>query len=627
MGLGRSLLLLRTEKAIDRRRYRFAPVVEALEDRCLLSAGFSVVPLASDVPGLAPVTDPNLVDPWGISFSPTGPFWFGDNGTGISDLLDGRGQPIPLVVSVPAADPVTSMGTPTGTVFNAGSGFAVTANGITASSQFLFATEDGTISGWAPDVDPIHGILAVNNSAAGAVYKGVALTTGADGVSFLYATDFANNKIDVFDQAFHLVQRPGAFQDATIPDGFAPFNIQNIGDQLYVTYAKQDSARHDQIDGAGLGFIDVFDNGGNLVRRFASAGSLDAPWGLATAPADFGSFGGALLVGNTGDGHINAFNPTTGAYLGSLNDTAGRPIAFVNLWALDFGNGHMGGDSDTLFFVAGLQDEQHGLFGAIQPPQKQGAGTGGAGAFDPAAPGERADYPLPPTNGPALHDAGAAKSVTVSVLLPLSESSLVLVPTLCSVPVQDVHADAPAAVNPIIAASFTRASHNLVVSTATYIPEEFDERQRHDEVLSIALSAFLDVDTSGGTASGVRLDAAGTAELALAELGMPTAMERHLSDPMNASRVNLKATPAAAVQITRQVLRQDQPLAKGDTSKPMASAAPLATRGMWKAFVVNLLGLASLSLTWGGFIRSRPAPASPQASLSASMKTRMLPNA
>ena len=615
MGLGRSLSLHRTTKALDGRRFRYAPHVEALEDRCLLSAGFAVVPLASDVPGLAPVTDPNLVNPWGLSFSPTGPFWFGDNGTGVSDLLDGRGQPIPLVVSVPAAGAANATGTPTGTVFNAGAGFVVSANGISASSQFLFATEDGTISGWAPDVDPVHAILAVDNATTGSVYKGLAISTGADGQSFLYAVDFANDKVDVFDQAFHLVQRTGGFRDAAIPSGFAPFNIQTIGNQLYVTYAKQDAARHDQTAGAGLGFIDVFDTGGNLVRRFASAGSLDAPWGMATAPADFGPFGGALLVGNTGDGHINAFNPTTGAYLGSLTDSTGQPIAFANLWALDFGNGHMGGDPDTLFFTAGLQGEQHGLFGAIQSPPKRGADTGGIAGFDPTAPGERADYPLPPASGPALHDAGSAKSVTVSALLPLADSSLVLVPTLCSVPLPGVHADAPVVANPFVAASFTRSSPNLVVSTATFIPDEHDDRQRHDEVLNLALSAFLDVDTLVGTAPRSRFDAGGITELALAVLDMPASLPPlHVSSPRNAE------VTVVVLSSDRQAVGQGQLSSRSDPSKAIANAAP----GIWKALVVNLVGMASLSLTWGGFVRNRPALTPPQAPSSDSVKTRLL---
>jgi uncharacterized protein (TIGR03118 family) len=278
------------------RSYR--PVLECLEDRCLLSGGFAQVNLASDVPGLAQVTDPNLVNPWGISFSPTGPFWFADNGSGVSELLDGRGQPVPLVVTVPD-------GTPTGTVFNEGPGFALSANGIPAPSLFLFATEDGTISGWS-EVEPTHTLLAVDNSSAGAVYKGLALATAAAGQSFLYAADFGRGRIDVFDQDFKPVARPGSFQDPNLPDGFTPFNIQNINNLLFVTYAQQGEDRHEDVTGTGHGVIDVYDTDGNLVRRFASGGALNSPWGLTLAPADFGSFGGALLVGNSGDGHINA---------------------------------------------------------------------------------------------------------------------------------------------------------------------------------------------------------------------------------------------------------------------------------------------------------------------------------
>jgi uncharacterized protein (TIGR03118 family) len=411
------------------RQRLFRPSVEPLEERCLLTGGYTQVNLASDVPGEARVLDSLLVNPWGASFSPTGPFWFADNGSGVSDLRDGRGQIVPLVVE--------AGGSPTGTVFNGGSGFVVSEGGLSSPSRFLFATEDGTILGWAGDLDLTHALVAVDNSASGAVYKGLALAHDA-GRSFLYAADFSRGTIDVFDQAFQPVAHTGAFQDPSLPAGFAPFNIQNINNHLFVTYARQDGARHDEVAGTGQGFIDVYDTGGNLLRRFASGGALDAPWGLALAPRAFGPFGGDLLVGNVGDGRISAYNPASGAFLGQLLDAKGSPIAIPTLWSLTFGNGHAGGDSGTLFFTAGLDYETHGLFGAIQSPQKRGADTAGAGAFNPHAPGEPGDYPLPPRDGPAFRASSADQPLPAADLLPLRESSLVLAPTL-SMPTQSSH--------------------------------------------------------------------------------------------------------------------------------------------------------------------------------------------
>jgi uncharacterized protein (TIGR03118 family) len=389
------------------------------------AGGFAQVNLASDVPGLAHVTDPNLVNPWGVAFSPTGPFWFADNGSGVSDLLDGRGQPVPLVVTIPSA--ARAAGTPTGTAFNGGPGFRISENGLPAPSRFLFATEDGTISGWTA-LEPTHALLAVDNSASGAVYTG--LTLGADpaGHSFLYAADFSHGTIDVFDQDFRPVVRP--FQDPHLPPAFAPFNIKNINNLLFVTYAQRDEDGREDVAGAGHGFIDVYDTDGRLVRRFASGGALNSPWGLALAPAAFAPFGGALLVANDGDGHINAFDPGSGSFLGELTDDDGTPIAIPNLWALTFGNGHAGGDSETLFFAAGVAYDEHGLFGAIQAPGRRGADTAGSGGFDPNAPGEPGDYPLPPSGGPGFRAGSEDPPIPISDLLPLRGSPLALVPTL-----------------------------------------------------------------------------------------------------------------------------------------------------------------------------------------------------
>jgi uncharacterized protein (TIGR03118 family) len=409
-------------------RCAYRPVLEALEDRHLLSAGYAQVNLASDVPGLARTSDPNLVNPWGIAFSPTGPFWFANNGTGVSDLLDGRGQSLPLTVTVPSA--WGSVGAPTGTVFNGGPGFDVWENGLAAPSRFLFASEAGTISGWSAVVDVTHALTVVDNSSSGADYKGLALATLPDGRQLLYAADFSHGTIAVFDQHFKPVVAPGSFNDPNLPNGFAPFNVQNINGWLYVAYAQRGANMTDDVPGVGRGYIDVYNTEGALLRRFASQGALDAPWGLVLAPADFGSFGGDLLVGNNGNGHIDAYDPRTGAFLGAISDSNGTPIAIHDLWALTFGNGHVGGDWDTLFFAAGVGYETHGLFGAIQPPQKWGADTAGPLPFDPSAPGEPGDYPIPPRDGPSLLVNITDRPFPTVDLLPLRESSLALVPTL-----------------------------------------------------------------------------------------------------------------------------------------------------------------------------------------------------
>jgi uncharacterized protein (TIGR03118 family) len=456
----------------QQRSYR--PVLERLEDRCLLSGGFLQVNLASDVAGLARVTDPNLVNPWGIAFSPTGPFWFADNGSSVSDVLDGRGQLVPLVVTVPSA--TRSGSVPTGTVFNGGGGFVISANGASAPGRFLFATEDGTISGWTEAVDASHAVLAVENSSLGAVYTGLALATDPSGHSFIYAADFNNGTVAVFDQDFRPVVRSGSFQDPNLPDGYAPFNIQNVNNLLFVTYARQSGDGRDDTPGAGHGFVDVYDTDGTLIRRFASQGALNSPWALAPAPADFGPFGGALLVGNNGDGHINAYDVQSGTFLGELTDDNGIAITIPNLWALTFGNGHAGGDAETLFFAAGVDYDAHGLFGAIQGPERRGADTAGSGAFDPNAPGEPGDYPLPPSGGPALRAAGEDRSIPVADLLPVRESSLALVPTLSVMAAPGTRIEGPAAAGPTGGFSLHGSALQVAPSSAE----------------AVALNTFLD---------------------------------------------------------------------------------------------------------------------------------------
>lgn len=320
--------------------------------------------LVSDLPGVARTLDPNLVNPWGIVASPTSPFWIADNGTGLSTLYNGSGNIIPLVVTVP---PPSGPGpsAPTGIVFNGTAGFA--------SSHFIFDTEDGTISAWSGGSSAALEVT----SATGSVYKGLAMGTSSGG-DVIYATNFGLGRIDVFNTNFQAVTLSGGFADPNIPSGYAPFNIQSINGDLYVTYAKQDSAHHDDVPGAGNGFVDVFDMNGNLVRRLASQGALNSPWGLALAPSDFGKFSDDLLVGNFGNGWINAFDPTTGAFLGSLDGTNGSPLVIQGLWGLDFGNGAQGQLTDALYFTAGIpgsgEVEDHGLFGSLlATPEPQSA--------------------------------------------------------------------------------------------------------------------------------------------------------------------------------------------------------------------------------------------------------------
>jgi len=319
--------------------------------------------LVSDIPGMAKHTDPNLVNPWGISFVPTNAFWIADNNSGLSTLYDGKGNIQSLVVTIPPAKGDTT-GSSTGTVFSSFSGaFMVTEKGISGTSGFLFDSEDGTISGWNPLVDPNHAVIAVHNS--GAVYKGLAIAA-VHANPYLYAANFRAGTIDVFDKHFAPATLQGSFQDPGIPKGYAPFNIQSLGSKLYVTYAQQDSARHDDVPGQGRGFLDVFDDNGNLLKRLVSHGQLNAPWGLALASANFGLFSNDLLVGNFGNGSINAFDPNTGAFLGTLKDSQNQPVHIDGLWALAFGGGGDSGQPNQLFFTAGIQKEQHGLFGIIE---------------------------------------------------------------------------------------------------------------------------------------------------------------------------------------------------------------------------------------------------------------------
>ncbi|MFN8640385.1 MAG: TIGR03118 family protein [Candidatus Binatia bacterium] len=327
---------------------------------------FTATALVSDQAGKAPVTDARLVNAWGLARSGTGPWWVANNHTGTSTLYDGNGNPFPagtpLIVTIPPPDgsPPGAEGAPTGLVFNATTDFVLT-NGMPA--LFIFDTEDGTFIGWNLNSGSAAEI-AKDDSDEGAIYKGLAI--GKDGAaSRLYATDFHNGRVGVYDGEFGDVDREGAFTDPNIPAGYAPFGIQNIGGNIYVTYAKQDENKEDDVPGSGNGYVDEYDGAGNLLRRFASRGQLNSPWGIVEAPASFGTFGGSLLIGNFGNGRINAFNPDTGAFQGSLSKMGGGPIEIEGVWGLGFGNGASAGNSDTLYFAAGPDDEANGLFGMI----------------------------------------------------------------------------------------------------------------------------------------------------------------------------------------------------------------------------------------------------------------------
>ncbi len=337
------------------------PAARALS---LSSSSYAVHNLVSDGGVPADHTDPDLVNPWGLVFNPTAVAWVADAETGVATLYNGAGVKQSLVVTIPTPPGGAPPSHPTGIVFSGGSDFVVSVGALSGPSRFIFATEDGTISGWAPNVDPTHAILKVNNSTHEAIYKGLALAGNGAG-HFLYATDFHHARIDVFDASFNPVTAPGGFHDPRIPRGYAPFGIQNILGNLYVTYAKQDEAKEDDVAGQGFGFVNVFDANGNLLRRLVTRGVLNAPWGLALAPADFGRFSNTLLVGNFGDGRISAFDLRSGEFKGQLRTANHRALEIDGLWALVFGNGVAGQPTNALFFTAGPDDEQHGLYGRI----------------------------------------------------------------------------------------------------------------------------------------------------------------------------------------------------------------------------------------------------------------------
>jgi len=320
--------------------------------------------LVSDQTGTAPHIDPNLINAWGLSASPTGPWWVADEATGVSTLYNGSGIPQTTIVTIPSAQGGTKKGTPTGTVFNGTNNFVITSGTKSGRASFIFVAEDGTISGWNQQVNATTAILVVNNSATGS-YDGVEIANDGS-ANFLYVANFKNGTVDVFDGTFKPVTLTGTFTDPTLPAGYAPYNIRNLNGKLYVAYGKQNASKKGVIIGAGLGFVDTYDLDGNFLSRFVSMGSLNAPWGLALAPSNFGAFSNDVLVGNVGDGKINAFDPNTGALLGTLSTSTGA-IIIDHLWGISFGNGQMSGPTNTLYYASGPMNYAHGRFGRILP--------------------------------------------------------------------------------------------------------------------------------------------------------------------------------------------------------------------------------------------------------------------
>jgi uncharacterized protein (TIGR03118 family) len=321
--------------------------------------GYTVTPLVSDTGGGAVKLDPNLINGWGISAGPATPWWVANNFTKTSTLYTGDGTPQALVVGVP--------GSPTGTVFNGGTGFPVMSGGKPVTSRFIFATQAGTIEGWPTPLPVTTASVTAIPAAGNAIFTGLAIS--AD-YSTLYAADFANGKVDVWDSTWAPVSTPGAFTDPYLNPSqhYGPFGIQALNGSIFVTYAKQSGTPGDEVHGRGLGIVDEYSPTGAFIGRVGSFGDLNSPWGVAWAPATFGTHAGELLVGNFGDGHITTFvKLPSGRWLvdDQLRDASGHRIAIDGLWGIGFGNGAASGKTTSLYFAAGPDDETHGLFGTV----------------------------------------------------------------------------------------------------------------------------------------------------------------------------------------------------------------------------------------------------------------------
>jgi uncharacterized protein (TIGR03118 family) len=363
-----------------------AAIVVCMGGKLAIAQAYQQTNLVSDIQGFAQnppngQPDTQLLNPWGLVASPTSPWWVSDNNEGVATLYNGQGVKQGLVVNIPS--PVSGVpGTPTGVVFTGATGFSFQTDGKTAAAAFTFVTEDGTIVAWAPGINPTDlandAFVIVPDSnnptaASGAVYKGATIAQiTKDGPSYLYVTNIRSGRIEVYDTKFNRVQLHDidghrALVDREIPEGFAPFNVQAINGDLYVTYARQNGAKHDDLDFPGFGFVDKFSPSGKLLQRLESGPWLNAPWGVALAPANFGFYSNHILIGNAGSGQIAVYDVASGRFDGLLRDANGHALQNDRLWALQFGNGNAAGPGNWLFFTAGIGDEAHGLFGFFTP--------------------------------------------------------------------------------------------------------------------------------------------------------------------------------------------------------------------------------------------------------------------
>jgi uncharacterized protein (TIGR03118 family) len=316
---------------------------------------------SKSVSGTATI-DPNLVNAWGLSRSSSSFWWISDNGMGLSTLYDGTGAIGPLVVTIPPPKNGTAPSAPTGTAFNFSKGFDVAP---TLPAVFLFVTEGGTIAGWNPGVDVNNAVTKVDRSQEGAIFKGVTIAKYLSTVR-LYATNFSAGTVDVYDRNFNIVTAAGGFKDSALPADYVPFGIQNVGGNIVVTFAHRKPGSKDEDHGTGVGYVDIFDLDGNLLVRVQHGPYFNAPWGIALAPSDFGSFAHRLLIGNFGDGTIHAFNIVSGKFVGVMLNSGGTSLTIDGLWALSFaGNSTNSGSNTELYFTAGPNDESNGLFGKL----------------------------------------------------------------------------------------------------------------------------------------------------------------------------------------------------------------------------------------------------------------------
>lgn len=452
------------------------------------SNNFLVHNLVSDLPGIADHQDKNLVNPWGNGFGST-PFWTGNNGTGTSTLYDGTGTASSLIVTIPQAGNAGNAGPVTGVIFNSfSSNTAAFAVASGKPSNFIFCTEEGVIAGWNGSASGTKASILFDNSKSGAVYKGCALG-GTSTAPILFAANFNAGRIDVYDGSLNLNQGTyaSAFANSAIPAGFAPFNVQVINGTVFVTYAKQDSKKEDDVAGPGNGYLATFDQSGKLIANLISQGPLNSPWGMTVAPASFGAFGGALLVGNFGDGAINAFNLATGKSLGVLNDVGGKLIAIPGLWSLNFGSGARSEDPGTLYFTAGIGGgpnndpvESHGLLGSIQPAPtflSSGVSSAGAGVAGVIAPNTWVAI-----KGSALSPVTATWTVTGATLptTPVGGVSVTVngeAASVSAVSNQQINFLVPADISPgnaqIVVSSNGLTSATVPVTVATLAPAFF----------------------------------------------------------------------------------------------------------------------------------------------------------